>query len=568
MGDGRENPSFDAEETSVTGTESPAGEEIVRSEQEGPRPSRWWVAWATWAIIIGGSVLATALLMSDSLKAGWWITDDYQPMSWLDPDGKLTFSKAYDIIWTTEVGHTGKSLRCRPSYYAARLTEAVLWGNSPKLWYLSRLVMFAVSVALFWKAFSRWISLPGGAVAVAYCLTLPLWGDIWCRLGPAETYAVFGTALFVFGMGEVVRDALSPKCGITLVYWILLTFGALLAMGAKENFLLMLFPMWGLMAYVALKKRVTLTAVVCSHLMTVYGVIIGNSIRIATRISGRDVYGRKIDWNARLSLGTRSLDRLFEGRIWMLIAAGAVLVVALLLWWRHIPKFIRPLIRTALIIGCLVLLWVTQFIFYYSGSSGWPRGMRYDFPGVLAWPMLWVALAALGLEMIRIGNLNRKVRAVLYVAALVGMTILIGVRGFPLVAKCDYNVRRTRLFTDNLNAAMARIRKEPDRPVIMVSDHLLDVEWCSSFRAFVRANGITNPLYVDFIWKPTKTKKKLRPVLVMCRDRMMKYAKVGGPGFLPMSKLPAGKRPFAVGLSCKPPEGPYEILGQLVDRNW
>src|SRR5260370_42323078 len=92
----------------------------------------------------------------------------------------------------SEAGHPAESSRYRPSYYFVRLTETLLWGAHPGLWYLARILMFAVACAALLWVLRKYLSVVENAVLVVYIGTLTMWTDIWPRLGPAHTYARFG----------------------------------------------------------------------------------------------------------------------------------------------------------------------------------------------------------------------------------------------------------------------------------------------------------------------------------------------------------------------------------------
>src|SRR5262249_4395159 len=138
--------------------------------------------------------LFSGIVLRDNLHARWAIIDDHEIAELIGPTGEMTFSQLGDHLAThTEVGNpTWEWPRYRPVYFSLRLTECLLWGNTPELWYLARNAMFAVSLALFWTVLWRWLGFLAGSLVLLVLLTHDFWGDIWCRLGPGETYAVVG----------------------------------------------------------------------------------------------------------------------------------------------------------------------------------------------------------------------------------------------------------------------------------------------------------------------------------------------------------------------------------------
>ena len=521
-----------------------------------------WQAWGVWALIVTGSIVATALLVGENIRAKWWVQDDHEIMLYLGTDQTTSLSELPHLLMGTEVGRPGGFTRYRPTYFTLRICETIIWGDSPRLWYGARLVMFAVSFALFWRVLARWIGIAPAGMVVLYCLTYRFWGDIWCRLGPAETYCVLGTAMFVVGVAAIVRYARSesqPSWRRTIGYWILLTAGAMLAMGSKENFLLMLLPTWAVVVLLLRTKRMSKIAGSFSALVTAYGVFIGICVVMAVSRSGVDVYSRSVSSGYRLSLAGHAFAQVFANISWWDLAPVAVLAGAAIFWRAHIRAFIAPFIRTAVIVVCLLLFYVSQFVFY---NGQWPTGgMRYDFPGALVCPLYWVAVAALFMDMLRIARVRSNVVRFLQVAAVLVLAALVFNKGFaPIRKRCKLNVALTRGFTGLLDRAVDRLRKDPDRPVVVISYSIRDGEASVSIQRFLRAKGARNPLYLKLAWR--RPRKKLTAVDESRIERITARSKNGGRGYLPLRQLPRNKICFAIGLSGRPP-GRYISLGRL-----
>jgi len=507
------------------------------------------------------SIIVVLSLLGENVDAKWGALDDHEIMWFLGDDGKASWSEFPGLLMKTEVANAGYHARFRPSYYIVRVAETILWGDSPRLWYIARLVMFALSFALFWRALSWWIGVLPAVLVVLYCLTYPFWADIWCRLGPGEIYCVLGTAMFVFGMGALIRSALrggSVRPRLGLAHWLLATAGAFLAMGSKENFLVMLLPLWALVLLLLVKKRFDKTAAVCSVLTSAYGLFIMVVTLKGLHYLGRDVYGSDVSAGYRMGLAVRGVRQVVgEIRKWD-VAAVSALAGAFAARLRDIRKLFRPLVRTAVILMCLLALYISQFVFY---DGHWPHEYRYDFPGVLAYPLYWVVLAVLGLDILRIAGTNPRLIGVFKWAVVVLVFFLTFNRGFNDIRwRCKSNVRRTVHFTLGIENAVSRLRQEPERPVIVQCHSRLDREPSVAIERFLSAGGIGNPLYLKLVCDgPAGNSADLEKHFG--KTTVEKSLK-GGEGYLPLPELPTDKACFALGLSGLP-VGTCESLGQL-----
>lgn len=105
------------------------------------------------------------------------------------------------------------------------------------------MLMFIVSVSVFWWIVSQRLGLASSFIFTLYILTERYWVDIWTRLGPGETYAVFGSTLFFLGFLSLLRERGRPKMDFYYYNKLLLVLlGTLVAIGSKENFLILVFP--------------------------------------------------------------------------------------------------------------------------------------------------------------------------------------------------------------------------------------------------------------------------------------------------------------------------------------
>lgn len=226
------------------------------------------------------------------------LVDDHEILRFLGTDHLIRFVDIPRILLTqTEVGDWGNESRFRPVYYTLRILEAMIHGDQAGQWYLTRMVLvvvtaFGFAFLLLRITFVRANGVARNAAAVVlaavtglFVLTMPAWTDIAMRLGPSEIYVGVGLMLFAFGAHEIwlAREA----------WWGWASFfvGYFLAVGSKEDCVLLVVPLIGLLLLrfpYGKRAWIAATVGVCCTLFTglvAWGVVHGSAV------SGGDIYG-------------------------------------------------------------------------------------------------------------------------------------------------------------------------------------------------------------------------------------------------------------------------------------
>ena len=328
------------------------------------------------------SVGLSYYLWGPNLDAQWSLIDDHEI---IQLGQKVSFFNIPQFWLGTEVGAFGHSVRYRPSYYFLRILECYLWGLSPHSWYLARLVMFAVAFGIFVWLLSRWAGLFLSAAFALLTLTAPYWASIWASLGPAETYACFGTALFGLGFyrrWRALRGANRAVSRIDPLDWFVLAAGAIIAVGSKENFVLLAIPTAWLAVAAWRRGALSFAGVIASSAVVVMAGAVSLAIALALSSSGRDVYMNTVAPADRLPAVLRALGK--TSLLWVFAAVSAAWL-ALLPWRRKGSQ------KAGLWHACLRDMWWWEAVLLalYAGqlyyyNSTWPADSRYAFPGQLA----------------------------------------------------------------------------------------------------------------------------------------------------------------------------------------
>jgi hypothetical protein len=528
-----------------------------------------------WARLLSSgawAVLVTYFLLGENLKGRLGLVDDHVILTILGPEGRLSLSGwAEQLASHEEFGAPPLNYtRYRPGYHLLLYTECLLWGAQPTLWFGARLVLFGLSAFLAWNLLWRWLGGLAGSLVLLALLTYGFWSDIWCRLGPAEIYAVFGTALYLTGLVGVLEGTRARKVKAwprRLGHWAALVAGALIAMGSKENFLLIVPCTWALAVWVWWRGRADVFTLAGTLLVSAAGLFIGGVVAISLRHTEVDVYSQSVAPRDRLRVLARLGPQFLhspEGLALALAAGGLTLLWAWALYRRRgtpqFPQLLRVGKRGGLGLFVLALLFISQYVFY---NGDWPNNTRYDFPGVLALPlgaalfgwMLLRILHALG-----VGPLGRRAA---YAALLAALAAGVVYRGFePIRTASKQYVAYTIRFNNQLDTIVARLAAEPARPVVFFSHHPLeDYEPVVSLRQFLRYRKVRNPIFLRL--EGVRPDTLSTPLIKKLAAEMTDWSVKGLEGkFTPQDQMPPGKRPFGIGFSG-PPTGDTVSLGRI-----
>jgi hypothetical protein len=486
-------------------------------------------------------LLVAWMLLGDNLKATWGPIDDHGIMGILGDNERLSLATlATELRWHPEVGDPSfVSKRYRPAYFTLRYLETFVWGDSVKLWYGARLILFAASLWMFWQVLCPWLGAIGSAAAVLWLLTCRFWPDIWCRLGPAETYAVFGTALCLRGAASL-RQALRtgrdlPRLGVGAV-----VLGASIAVGSKENMLILVPACWLLAGWCCWARRPSPTLLAGTGLVTLWGLWIAWVVMAGIRQDAFDIYRESVDSaSGARALGLLAVQLTTKSRLLPVVLALAALPVVYLVA-RRSERFrgLRPQARTySILMAALVALFVSQFLFYRGKMPG---NTRYDFPGVLALPLLWISLGCLVLCFLRVWRRAwfRAARLTM-LGVLVSLTCSTGFRHFQQAATANREI--TAAFSSQVREVVENTRRSPGVPVVLFSRGADDYELICAWQQYLHRYRVDNPLYLFL--ESASPATNLGALDCCLFQRLSSLSKQGDRGFRPLGQLDR-RRPF------------------------
>ena len=504
------------------------------------------------AVLVGALGLLLATYTLEPLRqAQWSIVDDHEIADFVGDSGHLLLREIPEKLRHTEVGRAGQSPRFRPSYYGLRLLETSLWGLDPAPWYRVRRVLYALSVLLVGSVLAGRIGLIATIGGLTWVLSGPYWFHVWGRLGPAETYAVFGAALWLYGIHLLwpVRAMRAPWRWLGLLA---LVVGSAIVVGAKETLMILAVPNAILAAVEARAGRTGGARWWACVIAVLLAFTVAAPLAIYFAKSGIDHYGRSVALGARVAVfmqGVRHLTLLH-----------VAFALALVLWLDArtggpigtlgaSPALRRLTSRLVLVSAGALGLFLTQFVFYNGDIT---PGTHYEFPASLASPALLISVAILLRRFLREVGAVRADRVVagLTALALVGLALL-SLEGFGVQRRLGAQwARATQDFTATITRAAAAARADPAVPVVVSSGRPRDVEPILSVGRFLRALGAPNVRFLMLDWESGRGQWNALDVYLA--PSVERASRDGGLGYEPLTRLQPGAPCFSLGLGTAP----------------
>jgi hypothetical protein len=467
----------------------------------------WWEEFSAVAVprrrviavlVIVFGVLASIALIGGLFRSKIGLTDENDLPQYVGTTGHVAFSQIPGLLMEkTEIGQFGQSQRFRPVYYLSRLVETALWGLDGGSWYRWRIAMFGLVIAAIFWLYIECTGLVLGTIFTAYTLSFAMWVDIWTRsTGTNEQYATVGSAIYALGAWQFVKrwrakerlDASS----------LAMAAGAIIAMGSKENMLILELPLLAALAAGLWYRRLGPISAIALSVAIASGVWIAASIVVYfLGAKVEDIYGNSVHGG------------LFRAKWMMLVYAGALFAaIGIYATDRALRKLadneklkrFRSLTgRYSLYASVIAGGFVFNFIFY-TGMV--PTGGRYDFPAVLALPALLILLLNGLSEMAGLfgfGLIAKKAAGLVLAIVLVAHTAR---APWALPAAVKANVARNSAFDAGLREARRMTREHPQWPIFVKSFSYLDYEIIQAIGFFLIAHGIDNPRYLVYVANP------------------------------------------------------------------
>lgn len=447
-------------------------------------------------VIVLSCVFSFSLIGKQAYQANWGLIDDHEIFTYLGSDLRLPPSEIWNtLLAKTEVGQPQG--RFRPTFYLFKVIEASIFGDNVHFWYLVNALCFAVFLSSIWWGLSRFVgSWLGGALTAAIAL-LPLWSDIWSRLGPSEIFGAACVGLILFAADAALfaeRSAVRNAGAVSLALL------AIVLAGLKETFL----PLAGgsvafVFLYAVVRKKLSVALVAALSLLVITCLAALSFVVFQQlRSSGADFYGKSAGPWIILAYGAIGTLDGFARTWWLWI-----LPIILFQMLEVVPR--QSLMRW--ISGSMTAFGVYIFLIaMYAAQCGmyrmlFPHNDRYDFPAMLLVPLTCcVLLSDVACKLRksypdRIVNYAQLAAAIFLICALVN-----GNLGRPpsLAIAVKKNIEVTNAFFNEVRRLVEAAHAAPTSPIIVEAGGPRSFEGVYSLAAFVTALGAQNPISVRY----------------------------------------------------------------------
>jgi len=484
---------------------------------------RYWVILTTQLLIVSALI---AYCFGPIWDAQWGFIDDHNIFLVIGKGHRLHPSRFLEQLKATEVFRFGEYPRYRPTYYVFQLLESMMWGKNPQLWYGFRLCSTIGSLLVLWRILQKYFGIVVSGLLVVYFLSFRFWDDAVLRLGPGEFYAIFGLAMFAWGVDNLFRGG-ATACRSVLS---LSTFfiGGLVCIGVKENLVLISGISVWLLIYALQHGRASRTLIAATIAHVVYSAIVVVSIFLATRASGQDIYSRDVSFKARSML----LHSLLTQGDFILVALITVAIWGVFIGaWIGQRRLKGSLGLLSISAGFCLAFYGANFVFY---NGKWPTGMRYDYPAIFIKSIALMLLVRL-LQLLwpTFGSFTTlRIRYIIVAILLLYVSISTpAALGLHRIV-AQGNKVMTGEMTGRIAQIARRLRAHPSHPVVITSSNIsADYEFIFSYQRFLRGYGVSNPISVECTavpQAPGSSGEKLQQEIIA-------ISKNGNENFLPLA---------------------------------
>ena len=438
--------------------------------------------------------LSCLLIGSQIFRANWGIIDDHEVFFFLGPSLDLPVGDIWaTLLAKTEVGTLQG--RFRPSFYLLKVIETSLFGANVHLWYLSNAIAFAIFLGSIWWVLrpfvGGWLS---GAITGSISL-LPMWSDVWSRLGPSEIYGAACVGIMIFAANSILLD---DNHRVRNLSAIALALATIVLVGLKETFIPLAAGSFVILILAGIKRRLPLPLIgVVALLIVVCLGGIGLVVIRQMRAAGTDFYGNAAGPWLTIKFGIMGVVDALRKTWWLFAFRIIVFWTFGLLRGKPAGSWIPESKDAVAAYGFIIAMYAAQCALY---RSTFPQNSRYDFPAMLLVPIACCILVGEICQKARRELSERTVEyAQLTVAGFLFLTLTVHLaRVPPLVAAVKMNIKVTNRFHDELLRLVRAAKESPESPVILDAYGPVAYEPVYSLLRYIPALGAKNIISVRF----------------------------------------------------------------------
>jgi len=323
----------------------------------------------------------------------------------------------------------------------------------------------------------------------------------------------------------------------------------MLAIGSKENFLIMV-P--AVIAYAGMswyRGKANLFAWVGTTIVTVFGVMI--TLKIVGSLSGHggiDIYANERSLRTLISASVECLTVQF-GAVMLVAIVGLVVFARRIQDDDRLVRLLPQTRATTFALAALLVLFVSQFAFY--GGFDFFHD-RYAFPAAIAPILMLLLLVQLRLRYRKLrGHDRQQIRSSEF-AWRVATLLLFCAMGLSMQRHTKQHVHESTAFTNELLKIAEASSSEPDKSLVFVSHHPDDYESLYSVARFLRFYNVSNPIFLKLEGYGQETSHN--GLQRMLTQRLRDASTLGNATFRPIAELQFGNESLGVGFSDTPAE--------------
>jgi hypothetical protein len=431
-------------------------------------------------------VVIAFFMLGPGLNSAWGLIDDHEIMFFSPKYHPMGFSEIIPTLLTkTEMSPASTIARFRPVYTLFRLLEIRIWSTqSPFPYYFFRILIFIFFIDILYIFFKRFNGRFVGSLLALSAMTFNFWNGIFSRLGPSETFAILGCGFFLIGI--LIFD----KVKNNIISWLIITLGTIIAVGSKENMVILLLPQFYL-AYLSFRKPLkrNIFPFVMVGLSTLWSIWIMATVLLRVKAAGGDVYENSLGVFDRLAI----VGNYFASNLLFTVVIGVLLITGLIGILIIKDTKLKPDFQKLMFGSAGIIILFASQVFFYSGSI-WGR---YNFPYALYLP-LTICLAANFLQNLPIDH-NKVLRnsSTLLISAIIIVFFIHPSNILINKEEAIKNVDKTLSFKSTLHDIEYYLITNRTSPIIFYGNKPdSDFERIVSYIQYIRSDSFTNKMFI------------------------------------------------------------------------
>ncbi len=429
----------------------------------------------------------------DCFSATWYIVDDHimAEFQLFIKDRKKSFT---EIFCKGTYGgidafcSPSDTIRYHPAAQIVHFLKQIFFAENHLYWFIEKFLVVSSSILLVFYLVSRFFGISFSFFFTIVVFSQKYFSSFFVMHMPSENYGLLSYAICTLCAYKLLSNKLSVKK--YYFYWILLGIFTLIGIGMKENLIVLIFPIWLVMAFDIYERKINFLNLFFSISSILLVVLIIYSVLVNLSKSGQDIYSRDTSPASRIPMLFLAIK---TTKFYIL---SLVIIFAIAISGKFLNILKNFSYRNLIIFSSIQIYNLTnyyfQFVFY---NAEIPAENRYDFPGTTVFPFFWIInfyyLSCLVKEYYFINYFSLNFKK----GITVGYLLLAILNPFNDLKIAAYNQKlKTNDFTNRLGEIIKKVKQNPEWVISFESYDPLDFEPLYSTNYFLRLYGVKNPI--------------------------------------------------------------------------